>query len=178
VTTINRTDYKIINREPTTVKLNWLERELPDPEQQRAYARERVIVAVTEALQEAMDDANLRRSDLAELLGKTKGHISQVLNGHRNMTLSTVGDVLWACGKELDDLIVSPLGELDCSVDEAIDWGIEAKDNQGTWFFEALPIPAAERISVTGSWDIKNFSDVAGPQEEEIVANADLATAA
>jgi transcriptional regulator with XRE-family HTH domain len=104
------------------IELNWLEKELPNPSDQRAYAQERAIVVITEAIAEAMESAGLRRVDIAERLEKTKGHISQVLSGRRNMTLRTLGDVLWACGLELEDVKLEPLGQILCSLDSATEW--------------------------------------------------------
>lgn len=91
-------------------RINWLNDHLPDPADQREYARERCIVALTEALAEVMEEKGISRAELAERLGVSKAHISQVLNGSRNMTLSTLADVLWACGQEARGLRLSDLG--------------------------------------------------------------------
>lgn len=91
-------------------RIEWLSEHLPEPVDQREYARERCIVALTEVLAAIMKEAGLSRAQLAKRLGVSKAHISQVLNGSRNMTLATVADVLWACGKEVTDLYVSDLG--------------------------------------------------------------------
>lgn len=91
-------------------RVEWLSRHLPEPADQREYARERCIVALTEALAAIMEEAEISRAELAKRLGVSKAHISQVLNGSRNMTLATIADVLWACGKEVTDLHVSDLG--------------------------------------------------------------------
>lgn len=104
------------------VAIDWLQRELPDADAQREYAQQRVIVVITEAIAEAMERSGLTRADIATKLERTKGHISQVLSGRRNMTLRTLGDLLWACNLELESLGLVPLGQLFCSQEAAREW--------------------------------------------------------
>jgi transcriptional regulator with XRE-family HTH domain len=94
---------------PDQISVNWLERELPDPNDQRAYARERAYVAVSEAIGEHLEHANLSRTDLAAKLGVSKGWISRAVRG-QNLTLRSIADILWACGMELEDLKAAKLG--------------------------------------------------------------------
>lgn len=91
-------------------RFNWLERELPKADDQREYALERCIVALTEAVASRMREAGLSRTKVAAKIGVTKGHVSQVLSGRRNMTLRSLADLLWACGAEVKDLQLAPLG--------------------------------------------------------------------
>jgi transcriptional regulator with XRE-family HTH domain len=104
------------------VPIQWLDYQLPDPKDQRDYARERCRVVVTETIGEAIEKSGMTRVQIAKKLGVTKGHISQVLNGSRNMTLHTLGDLLWACGAELHDLATRDLGVVMASVDAAAEW--------------------------------------------------------
>src|SRR5258708_5139887 len=106
---------------PTT-RINWLARHLPNPNDQREYAQERCVVAVTEALHDAMEDAGLTQADVAEKLGRTRGYVSRVLNGAHNMTLYTLGDMLWACDVEMRDLNLMPLGEIEVANQDAVTW--------------------------------------------------------
>lgn len=92
------------------LELRWLERELPNEEDQRDYAQERAIVGVTESVVCAMDEAGLNQTEIAARIGKSRGHVSRLLDGTRNMTLRSLADMLWACGKEVSDLRLSPLG--------------------------------------------------------------------
>ncbi|MBW1711351.1 MAG: helix-turn-helix transcriptional regulator, partial [Deltaproteobacteria bacterium] len=62
---------------------------LKDEEYHRLYNQERVILKVTEALCQYMEDHNITRVELARRLDKNKSFISQVLNGGRNLTLRT-----------------------------------------------------------------------------------------
>ena len=107
------------------VSVNWLARELPDPSDQRQYAEERCIVAITETIAEAMERAGLNRTEVAERLGRTKGHISQLLSGKRNMTLRTLADILWACNLEVTGLDLGALGVISVPVSHAEGWSYE-----------------------------------------------------
>jgi transcriptional regulator with XRE-family HTH domain len=47
-----------------------------------------------------MDEAGVTRSELAARLGKTKGYITQLLDGSANMTIRTIADVFLVLGHE------------------------------------------------------------------------------
>ena len=105
-----------------TTSISWLARHLPDPEAQREYARERCVVVATEALGEAMEDAGLSQAMLADRLGKSRGYVSKVLNGAHNMTLHTLGEMLWACNVEVHEMELSPLGVIEVANEDALQW--------------------------------------------------------
>jgi hypothetical protein len=111
-------------RAPATKRIAWLEKNLPNPDDQREYARDRCIVAFTEALGEIMVQSDLSRTALAEKLGKSPSQISRLLNGGQNMTLRTVADVLWACDMEVVDpaLGFGPLGVIEVAINDATGW--------------------------------------------------------
>ncbi len=91
-------------------RIDWLARELSSPEDRRLYAQERCIVAVTEAVARAHRGAGLAQSEVARRIGRTKAHISRLLSGRRNMTLRSLADLLWACGLEVSDVRLEPVG--------------------------------------------------------------------
>lgn len=62
----------------------------------REFQQERAILETTELICKLMEEKRIRRSELAGRLGKTKGYITQLLDGRTNMTLRTISDVLWA----------------------------------------------------------------------------------
>ena len=64
----------------------------------RLVAQEMLIAETTEALWEALERAKLSKTELADRMGCTKGHVSQVLSGARNMTLRTLSDICFATG--------------------------------------------------------------------------------
>ncbi|MBU4354072.1 MAG: helix-turn-helix domain-containing protein [Proteobacteria bacterium] len=57
-----------------------------------------LIMEVTETLCELLEKEKISRKELADRLGKSKGFISQLLNGGRNLTLRTVADILHVLG--------------------------------------------------------------------------------
>ncbi|MCK9375505.1 MAG: helix-turn-helix transcriptional regulator [Syntrophobacterales bacterium] len=75
-----------------------LDKYAEDPEFARLLAQEELIIEVTETLCELLEMEKISRKELAERLGKSKGFISQLLNGGRNLTLRTVADILHVLG--------------------------------------------------------------------------------
>ncbi|MFZ5450412.1 MAG: helix-turn-helix domain-containing protein [Thermodesulfobacteriota bacterium] len=75
-----------------------MEEYLEDPEFARLVAQGDLIMEVTETLCELLEKENISRKELADRLGKSKGFVSQLLNGGRNLTLRTVADILHVLG--------------------------------------------------------------------------------
>jgi transcriptional regulator with XRE-family HTH domain len=75
-----------------------LEKYLEDPEFARLMAQGDLIMEVTETLCELLEKEKISRKELADRLGKSKGFVSQLLNGGRNLTLRTVADILHVLG--------------------------------------------------------------------------------
>jgi transcriptional regulator with XRE-family HTH domain len=71
-----------------------------NPANAKLVAQELLITEVTEAIWEAMEHADITKSELASRMGATKGYVSQVLNGARNMTLRTLSDICFALGRK------------------------------------------------------------------------------
>jgi transcriptional regulator with XRE-family HTH domain len=94
----------------TDHKVDWLSKQFPDLNDQREYAQERCIVALTESLGALIESAGISRAELAKRINRSKGYVSQVLSGSRNMTLRTLADIAWACGQEIGGLQSAPLG--------------------------------------------------------------------
>lgn len=86
--------YVGINKMKTTI----LDEYLKDEEFRRLFAQEDLILEVTETICELLDNEKISRKELADRLGKSKGFISQLLNGGRNLTLRTVADILHVLG--------------------------------------------------------------------------------
>jgi len=83
------------NREPEKTLMDEF---LEDPEFARLMAQGDLIMEVTETLCELLEKEGVSRKELADRLGKTKGFVSQLLNGGRNLTLRTVADILHVLG--------------------------------------------------------------------------------
>ncbi len=75
-----------------------------DSEEIKFYLEEKVILDITELIAELMEKRNIKKTTLAEKLQKSKGYITQLLDGRANMTLRTVADIMWALDS---DLVVS-----------------------------------------------------------------------
>ncbi len=80
------------------MKTTILDEYLKDDEFRRLFAQEDLILEVTETLCELLENEKISRKELADLLGKSKGFVSQLLNGGRNLTLRTVADILHVLG--------------------------------------------------------------------------------
>jgi transcriptional regulator with XRE-family HTH domain len=62
-------------------------------EHMRLLRQEELILEVTEALAEALEREGITKVELAQRLHKSKGFVSQVFAGGRNLTLRTIADV-------------------------------------------------------------------------------------
>jgi transcriptional regulator with XRE-family HTH domain len=72
--------------------------DMNDPEFRKLLAQEELILEVSESLCKLLREEKVSRKELAERLGKSKGFVSQLLNGGRNLTLRTVADILHVLG--------------------------------------------------------------------------------
>lgn len=71
------------------------------PERITVYEQERLLVEAAEQVSAAMESAGVSKAELARRLGKTRGFITQVLSGERNMTLRTLADLASALDTRL-----------------------------------------------------------------------------
>jgi transcriptional regulator with XRE-family HTH domain len=101
---------------------NNISAQLPNESEQRLYARDAAMLAATAAVVRRLEEQGISRAQVAERIGRTKGFVSQVLSGARNMTLATLADLLWAAGYEVRDIESRPLGEMSVSLDLMNEW--------------------------------------------------------
>jgi len=73
-----------------------------DSEDMKYYLQEKLIFEITECIAEMMQKKNISKSELAKKLVRTKGYITQLLNGNANMTLRTISDCFWALDSTLN----------------------------------------------------------------------------
>jgi transcriptional regulator with XRE-family HTH domain len=78
-------------------------------EEMRLYQQEWLILEVTELVASLMKDKRVSKTELAKRLGRSKGYITQLLDGRANMTLRTVADLMWALDASLG-VSAHPLG--------------------------------------------------------------------
>jgi transcriptional regulator with XRE-family HTH domain len=69
-----------------------------DPRHRPGLRKEEVILEVTEAIVEELERQKITKADLAARLGKTRGFVTQILSGGRNLTLGTIAEVADALG--------------------------------------------------------------------------------
>jgi len=69
---------------------------------ERQRFQNRLIHDVTEDLLVAMEDAEISKSKLARLLGKSRARISSMLDGTSNMTLKTLANICYEAGLNLE----------------------------------------------------------------------------
>jgi transcriptional regulator with XRE-family HTH domain len=103
------------------------ERLTKTPEGMRLYQQERAIQELTDLVCELMEEQDLSRSELAQRLGKTKGYITQLLDGRTNMTVRTISDLFAALNRTVHfqegpvSATVSPSPTI--TLFEDADWG-------------------------------------------------------
>jgi len=83
-----------MNRKPTDYEVF----ESSSDENRRLLRQEELILEITIVLSEALAEKGITKTELANRLGKTKGFVSQILAGGRNLTLRTIADVADALG--------------------------------------------------------------------------------
>jgi len=71
-----------------------------DEESLRLLSEERLVVAATELVSEALELRGVTRSGLAARLGTTKSEVTQRLSGRRNLTLRSFAAMLHELGYE------------------------------------------------------------------------------
>src|ERR1700693_5289014 len=84
---------------------------------ERLLAQERLILDATEAIVELLDEQGVSRQELARRLEKSKGFVSQLLSGERNMLLRTLADLGYALGRSFS---VVPRSSLKATLDANI----------------------------------------------------------
>jgi ribosome-binding protein aMBF1 (putative translation factor) len=71
------------------------------------YEQERLLLQSQESIAEAIERSGLKRSELAQKLGKDRSFVTQALSTGRNLTLSSLASLLWAAGFRLEQRIVA-----------------------------------------------------------------------
>jgi antitoxin component HigA of HigAB toxin-antitoxin module len=74
---------------------------MESPDRRRALLQERAIVRATELIETLLEQQGISRTDLADMLGKHKSWVTQLLDGEKNKTIRTVADVLAVLGHEM-----------------------------------------------------------------------------
>ncbi len=124
----------------------------------RLLRQEELILDVTEALCGAMEEKQMKKSELAIALGKSKGFVSQLLNGGRNLTLRTVADVADALHCRARLLIVPESRE---------HW---SKVGEGITIHQVIKGPAQWRVEGIAAQSIPKYGIPETKDGEELAA--------
>ena len=124
------------------MKTTILDEYLKDEEFRRLFAQEDLILEVTETICELLENEKISRKELAERLGKSKGFVSQLLNGGRNLTLRTVADILRVLGYKVS---LTPYKEgwqkQECNIIEFQPWRTQLNRPGQRWKPGEVSIP-------------------------------------
>lgn len=64
----------------------------------RDLAVDEFFLTVSDYLHAGLEHADITQVELAKRIGKTKGHVSQILSANRNLTLRSVAEISYALG--------------------------------------------------------------------------------
>jgi len=67
----------------------------------KLFQQESLILEITELVCKLMEAKEINKTELAAKLNRSKGYITQLLNGTANMTIRTISDVMWALDSSL-----------------------------------------------------------------------------
>lgn len=73
---------------------------ISDPKRRKIFEREALALEVSELIHQMMKLEGVSKADLAKKIGSSKSHVSQLLNGSRNMTVHTLSDLAYALGRK------------------------------------------------------------------------------
>ncbi len=93
---------------------HWIKRQLPSGTSLRPYCEDSAVSLIVSLAATAVAEAGMSRADLAARLGTTRSNVSQILNGSRNMTVKTLGAILWACGLQVNGLATRATADDSC----------------------------------------------------------------
>lgn len=113
---------KAKKRGETVHCFNWLSNHLTSEKEVRMYTSDALLLNASHAVITAMEIAGLNRAQLSQKIGKSKSFVSQVLSGNRNVTLKTLADLLWACGKEVGTFELQRLGDMKVPLESIDGW--------------------------------------------------------
>ena len=75
---------------------------ISDKEGHRLFQQEALAFAASELICSLMEEQGISKSKLAEITGKSRAFVTQVLSGSRNMTMHTLADLTFALGHRVE----------------------------------------------------------------------------
>jgi hypothetical protein len=107
-------------REESLMSTGELNEKLKDPGYRRGVETAGVLVRAADLVEDLLDARGFTRAKLAEGMGVSPAHITQVLAGDRNMTLVTLSNMLFTLGQRLV-LSGEPLNSLEWKTPSSVD---------------------------------------------------------
>jgi len=74
---------------------------MEDPEFRRLLTIEALVTEASEMIARLMAERNVSRADLARKLNKSRAWVTQLLSGKADVTIRTLGEVVYALGAEV-----------------------------------------------------------------------------
>ncbi len=94
---------------------HWIRRQIRDVNASlRAYAEDGAASMIYRAVFAAIEKSGVSRAEMARALGVTRPRVSQILRGE-NITLKTLGALLWSCGQQVAELRTESVAKDDAS---------------------------------------------------------------
>lgn len=115
----------------------------------REVEAEALVMSATDGICEMLEKNGMSRADLAREIGRTRGYVTQLLSGERNMTLHTLSDLAFACNARValtweplsqtleEPEILDEQWEVSANVVRAV--GSNFTFNEGVDFVKAVP---------------------------------------
>jgi transcriptional regulator with XRE-family HTH domain len=132
-----------------------------EPDYERLLAQERLILDATEAVVGLLEEEKVSRQELARRLGKSKGFVSQLLSGERNMTLRTLADLGHALGRSFS-VVPSPASSsmLEAAALRALFAAFSATSDARHWISPET-VEERQRAAEDFSVDVRDYHEYA-----------------
>lgn len=114
-------------------------------EEMKIAQQEWLILQVTEHIADLMNKKGITKKQLADKLGRSKGYITQLLDGRTNMTLRTISDVMWA----LDSSLTVNTSELGFNTNIRPHW-LDVAENHKIWSNQNWSAPRIREKKLSG----------------------------
>lgn len=99
---------------------------MKDGEFARTMAQENLIMGVTETVCKILKEDQLTRSKFAHIMGKTRGYVSQLLNGRRNITLRVLSDIAYRLGYNVNIIFKARIAKSE-QISLKLDWDMSRR---------------------------------------------------
>ena len=100
---------------------------LKDEEFARLMEQENLIMEVTEGFCRILQEEGLSRTKLANSMGKTRGYISLLLNGRRNITLRSLSDIAYFLGYSVRIFFTKRISK-STQIPMSLEWDVAHKE--------------------------------------------------